>query len=158
MEKKEKKEFKLLKNDSLQIDVHGEDVLFIPSKEGNLQIGDFIQHTIQTVSKEKVDLLVDFIKQQKELTDGQLINLNKTLEQLKDISEYIPDDLRERIRKYLDKGANKQTKTNLNELNVQIQRIQQKKQSEQQRKFLLQQLETINEDWFKLQDALKKGK
>lgn len=152
---KEVKEFKLLPDGKLQIDVHGDDKLFIPSKDGNVIVGSFKQHTIQLVDKDKIVILQDFIKQNKELTEGQLVTTNKTLEKLKGMTEILPDDLRNKITKHLAKNAKKASLLDLKELNQHLKVVNQKKQSEQHQKYLVDQLEKVNDDYNKLKKAIE---
>lgn len=146
------KEFRM-EGPNLIIDVSNNDKLTIPTKEGPKEIGVFEQRTIQKIDPDKIHVLHDFIKEQKQQGETQLAAIEKQLEPLKDTHELDPKVM-EHCKKAIGKGT-KAFKTQMNALNEAIIDLDRKKKLTAQKEFLSKQMLLVNADLDKFEAAIK---
>lgn len=145
------KEFRM-EGEKLIIEVKAKDKLLIPGKEKQEEIGVYEQTTIQTVDKDKIQVLHNFIKEQKKQGDTQIEAVTKQLEPLKDIIEIDPKVAAE-CKKFIGKGT-KQYKQKMTALNDAIINLDKRTAFMQQKDFLEKQMMVVEADLEKLEKAI----
>lgn len=153
---KETKKFELQADGKLKIDVDTSNELSIPHEKENVRVGNMVQVTHQFIDKDKIIVLQSFIKNQKESAEGQLENLRKEQEKLKDVKDDIlPEKTLADVQKYLAQG-NKKGKLNdaLKQLGSNLNNISRKKQLVKQIEYLDKQVKIVQKDWNDLNAAI----
>lgn len=168
------------RTDHLRVTVTKDAELFLPSEDGNKDIGTYEQTTIQKIRFEEVDVLRKFILSEKEKGELQLTELKKQFEPLKDVEENMSEEFMQtaieglkvvldkaRYKKVevkegeepteptFDKGAHEEAMNQLKELNSSIGKIQQKKALLEQIKFFEEQVAATEKDFKDLNKAMQ---
>ena len=88
------KKFELQKDKTMKVNIHQEQDLMMPTKEGNIKLGKQITDTVQVVDSDKINVLYSFIRNQKEALEGGLEKARKELAGLATIrEETVPEEI-----------------------------------------------------------------
>ena len=148
MKQEEHKTFEQQKDGSLKVTVETKNALLLPlgGDKGNVDIGEYIQTTVQHIRKENVVTLKGFIETEKNKAHDQISKLKAQLENLKDVNpDLLSEDMKAKFEKAYGKG-NKAFKEELKMMNSYILQGKQKQQTEAQLKYLEEQMVVIDKD------------
>ena len=155
--KKETRKYEKLEDGRLFITIDEEGPLALPPPQGQtkgLVIGTQKQITKQHVDKEKIEVLKNFINNQKNATEGQLTNMKADLKKIEYTDDKIPDKIVEALSKSLTKGSKAFKKQTIN-LQKYVADLQRKKTLIQSIEFLQKQSDAINKELTEITKALK---
>lgn len=139
-----------MKDEYLEGTVTNDGPIPLPINKEQVTIGTFVGTTVQKIDKDKVPLLIAFIKENKENAQKQIDTLQKQLDGLKDIQE-IDENVVSECAKVIGKGT-KIFKQKMLVLNTHIEKVTKKKQLTAQLEYMNNQIKQINSEY----DDLKK--
>ena len=150
----ETKQFKLV-DGQLKVTAFKEDIVYLPSQDGKQQeeVGKYEQETVQIIRKDKIQALLNFVKNEKLRATKQLDDLNKQYEQIKDLQD-IDEKLLIHMKKSIDKGS-KAFKSDMVKLNQRIMDLDRKKGLKAQIAFIDGQMKKVNDDLKQLEETIK---
>lgn len=131
-----------MKKDHLEVTVTQDDKIFLPTENGNNEIGTYTQTTIQKIDKAKVKDLVDFVESENEKARTQLKAIENQLEPLKEVDE-IDEKVVEACKKQIDKGT-KVFKQKMLTLNNHLEQVLRRKQLTKQKEYIETQLKQMD--------------
>jgi len=147
-----KKFDKDLESGKLVVVVNTTSNLVLPHNNKQVDIGTFDQVTTQFIDKDKIPVLLNFVRNQKEKGEADLAKLEEQLVKLKAVDEnLIPEKILKECEKAIDKGS-KAFKKEMRPLQQIANEIRRNQQTMQQIKFLKDQLKVITNDF----DEIKK--
>ncbi len=147
------KKFELNNNKDLIVTIDLNEAIWIPSGEEKQDIGTYTQQTIQTIRKDKIIILKDFMQIEYDKWNKQLENLEKQFEPLKDLQD-IDETIIKHCKKAIDKGA-KPFKVSMQPLNKRIIDLTTKANLIQQIEYIKKTLVDVKTDLESLTKAIK---
>ena len=138
------KKFKKTKK-GLTVTVISKDKIFLPMADGSREfIGEFEQTMYQYITKDKVTVLRDFIVNEHNKGAKQLDEINKQLNDLKDITG-MDEDLLKELQSRIGKGS-KVFKQKMLVLNEHITKVSRKNQLIQQHEFISKEVDRLSKE------------
>jgi len=147
------KEFKLDDGGNLIVTVDESNDVFIPLDGERKNIGTFKSVVTQTIEKQHIELLKNFMEAEKTAGEKKLIDFNKRLEPIKDLQD-IDEKIVVACKKAIDKG-NKPFKISMETLSKRIQDLDLKKALITQIDYITTQAKEVNSDLENLIKILK---
>ena len=138
--------------DHLEVIVTQDDKIFLPTSEGNKEIGTYEQTTIQKISPEEVATLVEFVESENEKATTQLNAISKQIIEIGEVTE-LDQDVVEACRKQIGKGT-KVFKQKMLVLNNHLEQITRKKSLLTQKEYIDKQLTQMNTELADLKEAI----
>ena len=139
-----------MKEEYLEGIVTNEGNIPLPIDGKQVDIGTFVGTTVQKIDKDKVEMLVEFIKDNKETAQKQIDTIQSQLDKVKDVQD-IDEKVVAECAKVLGKGT-KIFKQKMLVLNAHIEKVMKKKQLIEQLAYMTDQMKQINSEY----DDLKK--
>ena len=147
-----------MSEDGLIVTVESGDKLWLPQKDapdGKVFIGKYTQTTRQVIDKDKASLLKDFIAAEKAKGDEQANAIDTKLKELIDVNDQELDaDLVKAVKDQIGKGT-KVFKQKMLALNTHIEKVAQKQQLVNQKKYMVIELTRLNKELSDISKALE---
>ena len=145
------KAFKII-DDCLHVIVNNEDTVFIPNGSEKEDVGIYRQETVQIIKKDKINVLYNFVKSEKETSEKKLKELSDRYEPIKDIEE-IGEDIKKHCQLAIKKGS-KTFKETMKPLNQRIIDLANKDNMKAQIDYMTKQMEEVNSDYDSLTEIV----
>lgn len=146
------KEFKIV-DENLEVTVNNSNTVYIPLKGERKEVGTYVQTTVQSIDKDKISVLQEFIEDELNNAKTQMDRLNEQYEPLKPLQD-IDEVLLKQMRHALDKGS-KAFKDSMKTLQQRINDLDKKKTLEIQIDYLSKQVEEMQTDLNSLLETIK---
>lgn len=145
------KKFKLTE-DYLEVVVEHGDRIFLPTENGQVDIGSFEQTTVQQIDTDKIPELKSFVEGEVEKANKQLAEINKQLDSFDNVIE-LDEELVEACRRKISTGT-KVFKQKMLTLNNHLEKITRCRALKLQKEYIEKQLVQMNKELDGLNKAI----